>query len=213
LGSGMNNHVFALAVYDNKLIAGGEFSTAGGVNANNIASWNGSSWSVLGSGMNNAVCALAVYDNKLIAGGYFWAAGGVYANYIASWDGSSWDSLGSGMCSEDPDPHHVDALTVYDNKLIAGGYFITAGGVSANYIASWDGFFWSPLGSGMSWYVRALTVYDNKLIAGGAFWTAGGVVTHCIASWDGSSWSPLGSGMGGATTTPSSAPLRSMRTS
>ena len=43
----------------------------------------------------------------------------------------------------------VYALTVYDGKLIAGGYFTTAGDVSANRIASWDGSSWSPLGSGM----------------------------------------------------------------
>jgi hypothetical protein len=43
----------------------------------------------------------------------------------------------------------VDAVTVYDGKLIAGGYFTTAGGVQANFIASWDGADWSALGSGM----------------------------------------------------------------
>ena len=44
----------------------------------------------------------------------------------------------------------VYALVVYDNKLIAGGLFTTAGGVSANYIASWDGSSWDSLGSGMA---------------------------------------------------------------
>jgi hypothetical protein len=186
--------VYALAVYDNKLIAGGGFTTAGGVDANSIASWDGFSWSALGSGMNNNVNALAVYDNKLIAGGAFTTAGGVSANYIASWDGYSWSPLGSGMDG------WVSALAVYDNKLIAGGGFTTAGGVDANSIASWDGSSWSPLGSGMEGdypYVIALAVYDNKLIAGGAFTTAGGVSANRIASWDGSSWSPLGSGMNG----------------
>ena len=68
--------VVALAVYGNKLIAGGGFTTAGGVSAHGIASWNGYSWSALGLGMNGSVYALAVYDNKLIAGGYFTTAGG-----------------------------------------------------------------------------------------------------------------------------------------
>ena len=165
---------------------------AGGVSTNNIASWDGSSWSPLGSGINYGVWSLAVYDNKLIAGGCITTAGGVSANNIASWDGFSWSPLGSGMNS------YVQGLAVYDNKLIAGGLFTTAGGVSANYIASWDGSSWSPLGSGM-WgddrWVFALTVYDNKLIAGGRFTTAGGVSANNIASWDGSSWSPLESGM------------------
>lgn len=62
----------------------------------------------------------------------------------------------------------VYALTVYGNKLIAGGLFTLAGGDTVNYIAAWDGVSWSPLGSGMNGTVYALTVYDNKLIAGGA---------------------------------------------
>jgi hypothetical protein len=201
LGSGIggdNPYVYTLAVYDNKLIAGGYFTTAGGVSANYIASWDGSFWSALGSGMNGYgyVYALTVYDNKLIAGGEFTTAGGVSANYIASWDGSSWSALGSGM-GGGAEWNCIDALAVYDNKLIAGGYFATAGGVSANYIASWDGSSWSALGSGMDDYVSALAVYDNKLIAGGVFTTAGGVSANYIASWDGSSWDTLGSGMNG----------------
>ena len=32
----------------------------------------------------------------------------------------------------------VWSLTVYNGELIAGGYFTTAGGVAANYIARWD---------------------------------------------------------------------------
>ncbi len=102
-----------------------------------------------------------------------------------------WDTSIPGMNGD------VRALTVYDGRLIAGGHFWIAGGTSANYIASWDGSSWSPLGSGMSDGVSALTVYDGQLIAGGWFTTAGETSANYIASWDGSSWSPLGSGMGG----------------
>ena len=35
-------------------------------------------------------------------------------------------------------------------NLYAGGFFTTAGEVSANYIAKWDGAAWSPLGIGMN---------------------------------------------------------------
>ena len=89
----------------------------------------------------------------------------------------------------------VQALTVYDGKLIADGEFTMAGGVAAKYIASWDGSSWSSLGSGMNGILFALTVYDGKLIAGGWFVEAGGVTAIGIASWDGSNWSALGSGM------------------
>ena len=42
----------------------------------------------------------------------------------------------------------VYALAVSGTDLYAGGHFTTAGGVTANYIAKWDGSAWSALGSG-----------------------------------------------------------------
>mgnify|MGYP001363851805 CR=1 FL=1 len=202
---GTNGTVFALAVHDDgsgpQIYAGGIFTTAGGVAANRIAKWDGSSWAALGSGMNDIVRALTVYDDgggpELYAGGNFTSAGGVAANRIAKWDGSSWAPLGSGLNND------VRALTVYDDgggpELYAGGDFTSAGGVAANRIAKWDGSSWAPLGSGLNNDVRALTVYDDgggpELYAGGDFTSAGGVAANRIAKWDGSSWAPLGSGL------------------
>ncbi len=91
------------------------------------------------------------------------------------------------------------AATVYNGKLIVGGYFQVVDDVVANYVASWDGNSWSPQGSGMGGdgpLIQTLTVYDGNLIAGGNFDTAGGVAANTIASWNGSSWSPMGSGLG-----------------
>jgi hypothetical protein len=187
----MSSSVYALAVYNGQLTAGGGFTTAGGVSANRIAAWDGSSWSPLGTGMNWEVLAFAEYDGRLMAGGYFSTAGGVSANRIAAWDGSSWSPLGTGMDGgpdgEPLDPH-VFALAEYEGQLIAGGSFTTAGGVSANYIAAWDGSSWSPLGTGMDGgqlgpRVAALAEYNGPLIAGGYFITAGGVSVYGIAGW------------------------------
>ena len=158
---GVDGTVYALAVYDSNLIAAGGFTTAGGVSANYIAAWDGTSWSALAKGMNSFVRALTVHNSRLIAGGDFTTAGGVTVKYIASWDGTSWSALGTGMSRT------VRALTVYNNQLVAGGQFTAAGGVSARRIASWDGTSWSALGTGMSSTVSALTVYNNQLITGG----------------------------------------------
>jgi hypothetical protein len=209
LGSGMSGGapltvVYALTVYGGNLIAGGNFTQAGGISANYIAKWNGSSWSPLGTGMSHtlmipAVYALTVYNGNLIAGGYFTHAGGNPASNIALWNGSTWSPLGSGINSQ------VYALTVYGTDLIAGGTFTQAGGTSANYIARWNGSSWSSLGSGMGGgsftHVSALTVYSGNLIAGGDFTQASGTSANYIASWNGSSWSALGSGMSGGTYT------------
>jgi hypothetical protein len=196
---GTRGAVSALALDGNgKLYAGGEFTTAGGVSANRIAMWDGSSWSALGSGMNSYVSALALDGSgRLYAGGWFTTAGGVSANFIAIWDGSSWSALGSGMNGR------VFALALDGSgKLYAGGWFTTAGGVSANHIAMWDGSSWSALGSGMGGtdYTDVYTLAldgSGKLYAGGYFTTAGSVSANSIAIWDGNNWSALGSGVDG----------------
>jgi hypothetical protein len=210
LGSGMNSggYVRALTVFDDgggpALYAGGDFTKAGGLTANHVARWNGSSWAALGSGTNSGVSALTVFDDgagpMLHAGGKFTTAGGVVANRIAKWDGSSWAPLGSGMGA-----NQVLALAVFDDgggpMLVAGGDFTTAGGMAASRIARWDGASWAALGTGMNDEVHALAVFDDgggpALHAGGDFTTAGGVAVSRIAKWDGASWAPLGSGTNG----------------
>ena len=89
--------MYALAVSGSDVYAGGDFTTAGGVAATNIAKWNGSSWSALGSGMNHTVRALAVLGTDLYAGGSFTTAGGAGASCVAKWNGSSWSALWPGM--------------------------------------------------------------------------------------------------------------------
>ncbi len=217
LGAGMDGNVWALAGFDNgfgegpALYAGGLFTEAGGVSANNIAKWDGASWSPLGGGIDSiaGVRALAVFDDgsgegpALYAGGYFEEAGGISANNIAKWDGTSWSPLGAGIDGV------VDALAVFDDSsgggpaLYAAGFFTTAGGLTVNRIAKWDGKSWSPLGEGMDGAVHALAVFDDgsgagpALYAAGGFETAGGVIANRIAEWDGSTWSPLSSGTDG----------------
>jgi hypothetical protein len=142
----VNGGVDALAVFDDgsgsALYAGGEFTTAGGISANGIAKWNGSSWSALGSGMAASgppiVKALTPFDDgsgpALYAGGYFTTAGGVPANGIARWDGSSWSALGSGAGI-------VYALAVFDAgsgpALYVGGGFTTVLDSGDSYLAKW----------------------------------------------------------------------------
>ena len=174
--------VSALTVYNGELIAGGVFTTAGGVDASKIARWNGSIWQPLGSGVSGGgiyqgVYALTVYNGELIAGGYFKESGGVDVNSIAAWNGNSWKALGGGI---DQDVH---CLTAYSGELIAGGGYFEAGGVSAKSIARWDGSSWKAMGSGMNSIVKALTVYNGELIAGGSFTSAGGRSSYYWARW------------------------------
>lgn len=200
LGSGLGEapaYVWKLCVYNGQLVAGGQFSTAGDVPCNNIASWDGSRWQPLGGGLTGVsspyipLCALTTYNGQLVAGGCFTMAGGVSCGYIASWNGSGWQPLGSGMDG------FVTALGVYNGQLVAGGYFTTAGGVQCNGIASWDGTAWHSMGGITGTdpcFVAALAVYNGQLVAAGSFTSIGGVECSNIALWNGSAWEPLGGG-------------------
>ena len=76
-------------VYENNLIAGGNFSQAGGNNINYLAKWNGSSWlpliSSLSFNTNTGIYALTIYNGNLIVGGYFSTSGVISANNIFQW--------------------------------------------------------------------------------------------------------------------------------
>jgi hypothetical protein len=189
LGSGMggayaSSSIWALAVSGTDLYAGGPFFTAGGIAANRVAKWDGSSWSALGSGMDYPVQSLAVCSNIVYAGGEFFTAGGIPATNIAKWNGSSWTALGSGLNGWNT---WVSALAVSGSDLYAGGSFVTVGGIPANCVAKWDGTNWSALGSGVSGgslsgtYVSALAVSGSDLYVGGNFTTAGGKVSAYVA--------------------------------
>jgi len=97
---------------------GGQFSQVGaGLSAPNIARWDGQDWHTLGGGVPTYVCALALFQDNLFAGGY-------------SWNGAGWTDE---LQTDGP----VHALTVYHDRLIAGGSFTTFNGNPAGNIGAW----------------------------------------------------------------------------
>jgi len=191
LTSGVNNVVHAIACSGHNVYIGGAFTEAGGIPANHIARWNGTSWSTLGSGVNWGVWSIAVSGDDVYVGGAFSQAGGVPASCIARWDGTTWSALGNGVNAV------VKAIACSGHDVYAGGQFTQAGGTSVWNIAKWDGSSWSALGSGVMGYVEAIDISGNDVFAGGYFTQAGGAPANHIARWNGTSWSPLGSGVDG----------------
>jgi len=201
LGAGLNGDVYALAVFNNELYAGGAFTKAGGTTVNYIAKWNGSAWSSVASGMNGNVRALTTFNGALYAGGAFTKVGNANKfNRIAKWNGSAWSKLGTGVDGSSI----VFALTSFNGGLIVGGQFAMAGGVAGTPgIARWSGSAWSALGSGLNNTVMSLATFDDLSGSGtelyvGGYFTApvGGAANSAvqIARWNGA-WSAVGSGM------------------
>lgn len=224
---GPDSHVFALALFDEDgdgpnppgLMVGGQFTQAGGQTVNHVARWDGQRWQSLGDGVDASVWTLAVFDEDgegpappaLFVGGYFTTAGGVPAPGLARWDGRSWTDVGGSVGGDVP---AVLAMTVWDDDgagpnppaLFVGGEFTSAGPISANRIAKWDGRSWSALGEGIDGdfpFVSALAPYDEdgdgpnptRLMAGGEFTLAGGQPAANVARWDGRNWSQVGGGV------------------
>jgi len=210
---GPRANVAALELFDDgggpALYAAGEFETAGGQPALNVARWDGSGWSPVGGGTNGIVTGLEVYDDgqgggpALYACGLFTLAGGVSCPFLARWNGTVWSPLGAGVTD------FVFALTVHDDgqgggpALYAGGRFTVAGGAPAARIARWNGLAWSPVGAGMNNQVQTFAVFDDGLgdgpvlYAGGTF-TNAGVQARRIARWNGTAWSQPSGGVNNA---------------
>jgi hypothetical protein len=205
--NGVNGFVYALAVVGNEVFVGGEFDSAGGVSANNVARFNTqtNTWSTLGTGssngVNGVVAALAVVGNEVFVGGGFTSAGGVSANYVARFNTqtNTWSSLGTGSSngvSSVGGFAPVNALAVVGNEVVVGGFFTSAGGVSANKVARFNTQTntWSSLGTGssngvsvggVSGGVYALAVSGNEVYVGGEFTSAGGVSANSVARFNG----------------------------
>ena len=155
----------------------------------------------LANGADGIVRAVVVSGTNTYIGGDFTAVGNVLAKRVAKWNGTVWSPLGAGVGSAAPGA--VNALAVAGNgDVYAGGDFTTAGGVTANRVAKWDGTAWSALGAGAAnglngGYIYALAVAGNgDVYVGGGFTQAGGVAADNVAKWNGTTWSPLGAGTG-----------------
>ncbi|MEQ8703160.1 MAG: HYR domain-containing protein [Phaeodactylibacter sp.] len=137
---------------DGSVYAAGEFATAGGTPALNIAKWDGTSWSALGAGTNARVNAIDfASDGTLYATGDFTEAGGSPAGAIAKWDGTNWSPLGSGLGFTGFDFGFGIKAASDGNVYVTGQFSLTAGGFTSDRnIAKWDGTSWSGVGTGLS---------------------------------------------------------------
>ena len=190
LGLAWGSPVFALTVFDGKLIVGGGLDTAGGSPCNAVASWNGSAWSSLDLGLTDpfgggVVFALATYKGELIATGQFQDAGNIAARNIARWNGVQWQALGRG--GDTTLSGLGRALSVLGDDLFVGGAFVNAGGVDVHNIARWDSSSWSELDGGVVAQgfggVETLAKFNGQLVVGGSFLETGAGVSAFLARW------------------------------
>ena len=200
------NSVYSLAADSRgNIYAGGWFTLAGGISAENIARWNGDTWSAIGGGIQSdekskvAVISILPDGENIYVGGLFYSAGGTSVGSIARWDGYSWDALQGGVWQDNLLPAILGMAINRDGMIYVVGDFVKAGGQCAKSIAIWDGLTWNGLRLSATSTDEAISAMIPDPLGGyyaiGAFTCAGGQVVNHIAHWDGTSWSALGNGL------------------
>jgi hypothetical protein len=201
LAQGVVGTVYALAVHNGLLYAGGMFQTAGSLsNVNNLAAWNGSSWLQVDNGVTGTtgayVTALLSTSSGLVVGGNFQTAGSTSnlpCQNIALWNGAAFVNNYNATFNGP-----IYTLGEYGGQLVAGGTFTTP----YLNIASWNGSAWNPLSGGITLFyqinyngVASQVDYGGALIVGGHYKHADNVsTTQNIARWNGSAWSAMPGG-------------------
>lgn len=194
---GTNGGVHALAVYQDELIAAGHFDRVNGVEAANIARWDGVRWAPLGEGIEGRVLDLAGFAGDLVATGQITGAGGSPARHAVRRDGARWAPVGDGV-HPIPLETRVNDLIEYQGGLILAGSFFGAGETSDVNIVCWNGTEYRPLGTGgggiEDGWVQALAFHDGELVIGGEFDGAGDLEADDVIRWDGHAFRPIGPG-------------------
>lgn len=195
------------------LYVGGAFGFAGGKPMEDVARWDGASFSPVGMGLSGGmVRKLLLHDDgsgpALYATGTFTGSGGVDLQHIARWDGHGWRGMPSSAGATIKKLE--DLVSVDDGsgaRLYASGTFAAPNTLPFRRVARWDGAGWSligdPLGTPGS-SVGPVMHYDSG--EGGSLYVSGsleyvdGVMQ--IARWNGMKWTQLTPGM--------DAPVRAM---
>jgi hypothetical protein len=170
VGGGVDGTIRAMTFdADGNLYVGGKFVTAGGVTVNNVAKWDGSSWSAFGNGIGtkgNGVTALE-FDpqGNLYAGGHSLTVAGTSDNILAIWDGLTWSTPINSITTVSGRPT-INALSYINNRLYLGGYFASINGVAIKNIMEYNGTLFSQSGNGANDIVYCIKQASSILYAG-----------------------------------------------
>lgn len=164
---GFNNTVYHAIVWDNKIVATGLFTTAGGNAVNYIAWYDGTNWGTFDTGLNGYGYRLSLYGDTFAVGGSFTQDGGATKNLrrIAIWNTSTntFDEPEGGASST------VYGLAEHGSKLAACGN-CTFGAVAAQYVSTFNGTAWEDLnGDLFNSYCYKTESFQGKLYVAGAF--------------------------------------------
>lgn len=209
-GIGPNGYIYAMTVYNSKLVIGGAFTLIDSdVTANYIAQWDGKTWTTLGTGFNAAVYSLLAHSNgtDLYIGGNFTLASGVSMLRAARWTGSAYANLG-GTVGDGLNgiPYAITESSVSGTALVYfGGAFTTfvdSGAAAApgvrlvSYNPATNNWAIAYASTGAAGTVYGLQVNGSVLYACGAFTGIDGNTRNLVAQTvDGLAWTAMQTGL------------------
>jgi hypothetical protein len=190
LGGVFNSDVTSLRIVNNTLTAAGYFTDIAGQPVNNLAVWNGSSWTNEGLGLNFVVTDIASTGNFSLAGGNASPpTDAVNYRHVALKTTNEWKPSGLGMSN------WVECIRTNGSDVYAAGYFTDAGGLRSQ-VVRWNGLSWDTLNGGMVLgTVRELAVYRDTLYAGGDFSDPVTFAPHYLIRWNGTAWEAVQNGV------------------
>lgn len=98
---------------------------------------------------------------------------------------NGWEKV-SGETLNDP---LIQTATVYNNKLIIGGYFSTISGETFNNIAAFNGTSWSSVGGCNGWdEIIELNVFNDNLYCASGYLPGSCIDDYRIGFFDGKNW-------------------------
>lgn len=197
IGQGVYGVVNALAEIDGRVFVGGNFTRAGGFNAESFGAFDhstgawqqGNSSGVTESYIHLRPYTLANTEDFLYVGGNFLRADDRIVNHIAAWNKKTrrWSAMAGGVDGS------VNSIVVRGKDVFVGGAFNRAGTVETQGIAKWDELTssWSSLGLDAPRVLDAVAVDANYVYASMYFDFADGNFLNNIGRWNGESWEPI----------------------
>lgn len=204
LSGGLDDAVDAMTFVGDNLFIVGDFQNAGGLPASRVVKYNinTSLWSALGAGITGAedetiiISSIVANEEAIFVAGQFTMSDSTVLNNIAKWDlnTSEWSPLLDNSTSETINGVGSTVMTLqfYDNKLYIGGWFTSAGPLSVNGIAMWDGSRWYPIGESIG--VDGAQVNDILILDSNRIFIAVMELFSfdgSVRKWDGSMWSKI----------------------
>lgn len=210
---------FGYEIYEDgdELVIAGNFTRIGGIVANSVAAFNGTTWRALDFPETSVYTIQRGPDGELYAGGTFGLTFGATGG-LARWNGAGWELTAGGL-GNGFNVGVVTDLAVHDGSMFVAGCFSSAGGTREDPAAvlsfdlvRFDGT-WHALNESQAvfspwfepkacgdegpeflWDVSKQAMFSNgeQLLVAGSFPGLSDTPSQALIAYDGESWHPQG---------------------